>query len=56
VRGQIREQWQGLCAKAAEEQNPDRLLELIAEINRLLEDKEQRLQRRRAESARNTGC
>jgi hypothetical protein len=48
VRGETREKWQELCAKAAEEQDPDRLLELIAEINRLLEAKEERLKRQRA--------
>jgi hypothetical protein len=30
-----------LCEQAANEQNPDRLLELIKEINRLLEGKQQ---------------
>ena len=32
-----------LCELAAQEQNPERLMELVAEINRLLEQKEQRL-------------
>jgi hypothetical protein len=32
-----------LCALAAEEQDHDKLLELTREINRLLEEKEQRL-------------
>ena len=32
-----------LCEKASVEQDPDKLLELIREINRLLEEKEERL-------------
>jgi len=32
-----------LCEQAAIEQDPEKLLELVAEINRLLEAKEQRL-------------
>ena len=41
------QRWMELCAQAAVEQDPRRLLELITEINRLLEEKEQRLQRLR---------
>jgi hypothetical protein len=37
------EHWQELCALAAVEQDPKKLLELTAEINRLLEQKEKRL-------------
>lgn len=37
------ERWMQLCEQAANEQDPDKLMELIAEINRLLEAKEQRL-------------
>ena len=43
MKGETGEQWRVLCAKAAEEQDPNRLMKLITEINRLLEDKEQRL-------------
>lgn len=35
-----------LCAQAAVEQDPDRLLILVHEINRLLEEKERRLKQR----------
>jgi len=38
-----REKWMQLCEQAAIEQDPEKLLELVAEINRLLEAKEQRL-------------
>jgi hypothetical protein len=38
-----KERWQELCALAANEQNPEKLLELVTEINKLLEEKEERL-------------
>jgi hypothetical protein len=37
------EKWQELCALAAVEQDPEKMLELTREIIRLLEEKEQRL-------------
>ena len=40
---QNKERWRQLCEQAAMEQDPDKLLELVAEINRLLEAKERRL-------------
>ena len=43
MQGQQKERWRELCELAAQEQNPERLMELVAEINRLLEEKEQRL-------------
>jgi hypothetical protein len=36
------EQWRELCAKAASEQDPERLLELVKEINRILDAEEQK--------------
>jgi len=44
VKGETRERWQHLCELAADEQDPEKLLELVKEINRLLEAKEARLQ------------
>ena len=38
-----RERWMKLCEQAATEQDPEKLMALIAEINRLLEAKERRL-------------
>jgi hypothetical protein len=38
-----RERWMELCALAAEEQDPKKLMELIAEITALLAAKEERL-------------
>jgi hypothetical protein len=43
VKGETGERWRKLCEQAAIEQDSDRLLELIKEINRLLEEKEERL-------------
>jgi hypothetical protein len=34
------EKWMELCAQAAKEQNPQQLLALVEEINRLLETEE----------------
>jgi hypothetical protein len=44
MQGKTAEHWSELCAKAAQEQDPDKLLKLIEEINRLLLEKESRLQ------------
>lgn len=41
------EHWMDLCEQASVEQDADKLLELIREINRLLEEKEERLLRLR---------
>ena len=43
MQGENVERWRELCALAAAEQDPDRLLALIREINTLLELKERRL-------------
>ena len=43
MQGPVKERWKELCEQAAVEQNPKKLWELIAEINRLLEEKYNRL-------------
>ena len=43
MQGEIRERWFDLCAQAAVVEDPDRLIELIREIDRLLGEKENRL-------------
>lgn len=43
MQGEVKERWLKLCEQATVEQNHDKLLALIAEITRLLEEKEQRL-------------
>ena len=44
MKGATRERWQLLCEQAAVEQDPEKMLTLISEINRLLSEKERRLQ------------
>jgi len=43
MRGDKRERWMELCAQAAEEQDPKKLMRLIAEIDRMLSEKQERL-------------
>jgi hypothetical protein len=43
MQGPNLERWQELCRQAATEQDLKKLLELTAEINRLLQEKESRL-------------
>ena len=47
MNGELGERWRDLCSQAAQEQDPDRLMELIHQINEMLEEKEQRLKRQR---------
>jgi hypothetical protein len=41
--GEKKERWQELCELASVEQDTQRLLEIVKEINRLLEEKSKRL-------------
>jgi hypothetical protein len=43
MQGEKKERWMELCAQAAVEQDPEKLMELVREINNLLEEKERRL-------------
>jgi hypothetical protein len=43
MQGAKRERWMELCERAAVEQDPKKLLELVTQINELLREKEQRL-------------
>jgi len=43
LKGQTKEIWMQLCERAASEQDPEKLMELVKEINRILEEKERRL-------------
>ena len=45
MQGKNQKRWQELCAQAAVEQDPAKLLELVKEINRLLAEKQDRLER-----------
>jgi hypothetical protein len=44
MRDQNRERWKELCEQAASEQDPEKLLELTAETDRLLSEKNDRLE------------
>jgi hypothetical protein len=48
MQGEKAEQWRALCEQAATEQDHDKLMRLIEHINRLLEEKEERLRNQRA--------
>jgi hypothetical protein len=56
MKGQVKERWLQLCEKAAIEQDAQKLMVLIEEINRLLEEKEQRLHRQQARPEVNGAC
>jgi hypothetical protein len=43
MQGEKKERWMQLCAQATVEQDPQKLMELVQEINALLEEKERRL-------------
>lgn len=47
MEGEKRERWLQLAEQAAEEKDPVILLKLVAEINQLLDEKEQRLTKAR---------
>ena len=48
MQGENKERWERLCAQAAVEQDSERLLTLVQEINQLLAEKEQRLAHQRS--------
>ena len=45
MQGQNAELWRELCQQATVEQDPVKLMQLVSEINRMLLEKEERLQR-----------
>lgn len=52
MKGETGERWRSLCEQAAMEQDPLKLMQLVGEINQLLLEKEERLQRRQQEAKR----
>ena len=46
MRGKTKELWEQFCEQAEVEQDPEKLVQLAKEINRMLEEKENRLKRR----------
>lgn len=51
MQGPFKARWVELCEQAAVEQDPGKLLELIREINRLLREKQDRLENKSKSSA-----
>ena len=45
MQGETKERWMELCEQAAVEQDADKLMKLIQEITRMLDDKDERLKR-----------
>jgi hypothetical protein len=45
MRGETKERWKQLCEQAEVEQDSEKLMDLIKEINRMLDDKDERLKR-----------
>ena len=45
MQGKVKEEWIQICEQAAIEQDSERLMDLVTEINRMLDEKEQRLKR-----------
>ena len=43
MQGKNAESWQNLCAQGAVEQDPQKLMQLVEEITRLLDEKKDRL-------------
>ena len=46
MRGKTKELWEQFCEQAAVEQDPEKLIQLVKEINRMLEERETSLKRR----------
>jgi len=45
MQGETKERWIQLCEQAAVEQDDEKLMKLIQEITRMLDDKDERLKR-----------
>ncbi len=43
MQGKVKEEWKQMCEQAAIEQDSEKLMALVTEINRMLDEKEQRL-------------
>ena len=51
MKGEAKERWMELCEQAANETDSAKLLKLITEINRLLDEKSRRIERKDAAKA-----
>jgi predicted MarR family transcription regulator len=52
MQGKVKEEWMQMCEQAAIEQDSEKLMALIMEINRMLDEKEQRLKSGKPAKAR----
>ena len=48
MQGNVKDHWMELCEKATVEQDSEKLMALVKEINRMLDEQEDRLKRRQA--------
>ena len=53
MKGKTKELWEQFCERAAVEQDPEKLVQLVKEINRMLEEKEARSKQRGEEKSSN---
>lgn len=51
MQGKVRERWMELCERAAVEQDSEKLMSLVQRINRMLDEKEDRLKRQQVNTA-----
>jgi len=51
MKGKTKELWEYYCEQATIEHDPDKLMQLVKEINRMLEEKETRLLRVRDQAS-----
>ena len=52
MQGETKELWKKLCEEASTEQDSERLVQLVQEINRLIEEKQLRLKNNERSTAR----
>ena len=50
MQGKLKEDWMELCEQVAVERDTARLLKLVRELNQMLDEKEQRLERKQPAS------
>ena len=48
MQGENGEHWRTLCEQVTNEKDPDKFMELVLELNRMLDEKEARLRQQRA--------
>lgn len=55
MQGKVKEEWVQLCERVAIERDPERMIELVRELNRMLGEKEQRLEHKESKTPLNDG-